>query len=115
MARFVHPMRARLDTDPTVSPDKQHLISPAQIYRPYDRVEKLKHGERFKMEIQLWPGVIVFEEGESLRLEVKGHMITFPENNDISKEGKPTNLNRGLHRIYTSGSSPSQLLLPLCN
>ncbi len=67
------------------------------------------------MEIQLWPGVIVFEEGESLRLEVKGHMITFPENNDISKEGKPTNLNRGLHRIYTSGSSPSQLLLPLCN
>ena len=110
MARFVHPMRARLDTDPTVSPDKQHLISPAQIYRPYDRVEKLKHGERFKMEIQLWPGVIVFEEGESLRLEVKGHMITFPENNDISKEGKPTaelkrNMNERLCVQHISTSS----------
>lgn len=108
-------MRACEPDDPTIAPEYQHLVSPAQIFRKYDKVEKIPMGEIIKMEIQLWPGGIAFEAGETLRFEVKGHMITFPENNDMVQKKRAETLNMGKHYIHTGGIYGSNILLPVCD
>ncbi|PPJ52986.1 hypothetical protein CBER1_11097 [Cercospora berteroae] len=55
------------------------LMGPAYVYHPHTSEQKLAKGEIVELEMSLWPGGIVFDAGEAMRLEVKGGQPILPE------------------------------------
>ena len=47
-------------------------MSDAYVYHPHTRKQLIAAGEVVELDISLWPGGMVFDAGESMRLEVKG-------------------------------------------
>jgi predicted acyl esterase len=76
----------------------------------FDRVEKLKPGEIAEVQIDLFPIGMIFYPGEQLRFVISSK-------NDLGAimPGTPgyTPENKGQHMIYTGGSYPSYLQLPV--
>jgi uncharacterized protein len=101
----------RIERDPELSVEQAALLSPADVWHPHDSEDKFPPGGIVCLEIPLWPGGIVFQAGESIRLEVKGHEVTLPEFPDLDRV--PENLNRGHHVIYSGTEYPSSIELPL--
>lgn len=96
---------------PDLSAEQCAMIAPADIYRAHDKEEKISPGEMVRLEIPLWPSGIVFQAGEQLRLEVKGHEVTLPEFPDLYRV--PKNLNSGRHVVYSGVDCPSSIVVPL--
>ena len=101
----------RLEKDPNLSVEQSLKLFPADVWHPHDREDKIPPGEVVCLEIALWPGGIVFQAGESIRLEIKGHEVTLPEFPALDRV--PTNLNRGHHLVHSGSDYPSSILLPL--
>jgi predicted acyl esterase len=73
---------------------------------------KVSPGQIVETDIEIWPSGTHFEAGETLRLRIQGR--------DVFRVAKPLlyarhedTVNRGTHRIWTGGATPSWLQLPL--
>lgn len=87
------------------------MLAPATAWHPHDAEEKILPGQVVCLDISLWPSGIIFDAGESIRLEIKGHEVTLPEFPAL--ERVPKNLNRGKHVVHTGREYPSSLTLSL--
>ena len=97
--------------EPGLSDAMQARKDPTELWFPHDESEKVPPGEVVELDIAIWPGGIVFEAGETLRLEVKGHDPILPEYGPLYHN--IPNLNRGRHKIHTGGKHQSTLTVPL--
>ena len=100
-----------LGQDPRLTSGQAAMLAPAEAWHPHDREDKVGPRQIVCLAIPLWPSGIVFEAGESIRLEVKGHEVTLPEFPALSQA--PKNLNRGRHVIHTGANYPSSIVLSL--
>jgi uncharacterized protein len=100
-----------LRTDPNLSAEQVAMLAPAVAWHPHDKEEKISPGQVVCLEIPLWPSGIIFDAGESIRLEVKGHEVTLPEFPALYRAAK--NLNCGKHVIHTGPEHPSSMVLSL--
>lgn len=100
-----------LGVEPGLTKEQLQSKTPAELWFPHDKSEKIPPGNVVKLEIPIWPGGITFEAGESIRLEVKGHDPLFPEHAPLYR--LPKNQNKGRHVVHTGGEYPASLLLPL--
>jgi predicted acyl esterase len=103
--------RQVMPRDPELSAEQSQVLYPAEIWHPHDDEVKICPGDIVCLEIPLWPSGIIFQAGESMRLEVKGHEVTLPEFPALDRV--PTNLNRGRHVVYCGKEYPSSIVLPL--
>lgn len=97
--------------DPTLNDDQKAKMDPTEVWYPHYESLKVPPGEIVELDIGIWPGGIVFDEGESLRLEIKGHDPILPEYAPLHRN--VPNLNKGKHKIYTGQQYQSSILLPL--
>lgn len=86
-------------------------MGPAYVYHPHTSRRPLSPGEVVGLEISLWPGGMVFDAGESMRLEVKGRLPIMPEFEGLDRQ--TVNHNVGRHRVHTGGDYESQLYVSL--
>ena len=101
----------RIEQDPELSPDAESMLYPANVWHPHDSEDKIPPGQIVCLEIPLWPSGVIFQPGESIRLEVKGHEVNLPEFPVLDRV--PVNLNQGRHVIYSGAAHPSSIILPL--
>ena len=97
--------------EPGLTAEQSRVLYPAEIWHTFQDEEKVTPGEIVRLEIPLWPSGMIFNAGESMRLEVKGHEVTLPEFPALDRV--PTNLNRGMHIIHSGKDYPSCLIVPL--
>lgn len=97
--------------EPGLSDEMRARKDPTELWYPHYESLKVQPGIVVELDIAIWPGGIVFEEGESLRFEVKGHDPILPEYPPLFKS--LTNLNVGKHRIHTGPKFQSSITLPL--
>jgi predicted acyl esterase len=102
-----------LGTDPTLNKEQTVMLAPAVAWHPHNLEDKIPPGEIVCLDIPLWPSGIIFEAGESIRLEIKGHEVTLPEFPALDRV--PRNLNRGKHVIHTGPDHPSSIVLSLAS
>ncbi|KAH6951211.1 Alpha/Beta hydrolase protein [Ilyonectria sp. MPI-CAGE-AT-0026] len=100
-----------LGIEPGLTEEQNRSKTPAELWFPHDKSDKVPRGEVVKLEIPIWPGGIAFEAGESIRLEIKGHDPLFPEHAPLYR--LPKNQNKGRHVVHTGGEHRASLLLPL--
>jgi len=86
-------------------------------YRPWHRHDEeqlLKPGEIVPVEVEIWPTSIVLEPGHRLVLEINAQDEgeTLPFRHDDPQD-RPAARFAGEYTIYTGGSYPSSLLLPI--
>ncbi|GLB10313.1 hypothetical protein AtubIFM57258_006716 [Aspergillus tubingensis] len=103
--------RAATTEEPDILESRRENQEPTELFFPHDKSEKIPSGEVVELRIPIWAGGIAFDEGESLRLEIKGHDPILPEYPAL-REG-PKNLNRGRHVVHTGGKHQSSLIVPL--
>ncbi|KAH8886239.1 alpha/beta-hydrolase [Thozetella sp. PMI_491] len=101
----------QLSKDPTLTEEQTAMQAPAVAWHPHDSEDKIPAGQIVCLDIPLWPSGIIFEPGEYIRLEIKGHEVTLPEFPALDRV--PGNLNRGTHVIHTGSDYPSCITLPL--
>lgn len=103
----------KLGSDPSLTKDQSNKLAPATAWHPHDVEEKIPPGQVVCLDIPLGPLGIIFDTGESIRLEIKGHEVTLPEFPAPKRACK--NLNRGKHVVHTGGEHPSSLTLSLAS
>lgn len=97
--------------DPRLTPEQSQLLAPASTFHPHTREDKIPPGQIVCLDIPLWPTGIIFEAGESIRFEVKGHEVTLPEFPALYRV--PKNLNWGKHTVHCGPEYPSSITLSL--
>jgi uncharacterized protein len=103
----------QLSADPTLTEEQTAMLAPAVAWHPHDSEDKIPPGQVICLDIPLWPSGIIFEAGESIRLEIKGHEVTLPEFPALDRV--PENLNRGKHVVHTGPEYPSSIVLSLAS
>ncbi|KAJ5701960.1 hypothetical protein N7488_009508 [Penicillium malachiteum] len=103
--------RAATTEEPDMLESRKENQEPTELFFPHDKSEKVPPGQVVELKIPIWAGGIVFDEGESLRLEIKGHDPILPEYPALRKG--PKNLNKGRHVVHTGGEFLSTLTVPL--
>ncbi|KAI1610764.1 Alpha/Beta hydrolase protein [Exophiala viscosa] len=103
----------QVGADPNLSEEQTAMLAPAVAWHPHDSEDKTLPGQIVCLDIPLWPAGIIFEAGESIRLEIKGHEVTLPEFPALDRV--PGNLNRGKHIVYTGPEYPSSIVLSLAS
>jgi uncharacterized protein len=98
-------------SEPGLTDEHRRLLSEGYVYHPHDREEKLQRNEVVELDIMIWPGGIIFDPGESMRLEIKGVPTVQPEFD--GQEERLRNYNVGRHVIHTGGKYASVLSVPL--
>lgn len=96
--------------DPSLSNEMRARRDPTEIWYPHDKEEKVPPGETVELEIGIWPGGIVFDEGESIRLEIKGHDPIQPDYAPLRRN--IPNLNVGKHHVHTGGNFVGEIIFP---
>ena len=99
--------------DPTLTAEQTAMLAPAVAWHSHDSEDKIPPGRIVCLDIPLWPSGIIFEPGESIRLEIKGHEVTLPEFPALDRV--PGNLNRGRHVVHTGPECPSSIVLSLAS
>lgn len=97
--------------DPSLSDEVKTRRDPTEVWYPHYDSQKVPWGEVVELDIGIWPGGIRFDEGESLRLEIKGHDPILPEYAPLHRN--VPNLNVGKHRVHTGPECLSHITLPL--
>ncbi|KAJ5627313.1 alpha/beta-hydrolase [Penicillium herquei] len=103
--------RAATTEEPDMLESSKENQEPTELFFPHDKSEKVPPGQVVELKIPIWAGGIVFDEGESLRLEIKGHDPILPEYPALRKG--PKNLNKGRHVVHTGGEFLSTLTVPV--
>lgn len=93
--------------EPGLTQEQRKLMSEGYVYHPHDRVDKLQRNQIVELDITIWPGGIIFDPGESLRLEIKGVPTIQPEFD--GQVERTRNHNVGRHIIHTGGQYRSAL------
>jgi predicted acyl esterase len=108
--------------EPGLSEEKRALKDPTELWYPHYESHTIPAGEVVELDIALWPGGIIFERGESLRFEVKGHNPILPDvpilPESMKRElfatmGDSKDLNVGRHNVHTGPNYRSSITLPL--
>ncbi|PON28986.1 hypothetical protein TGAM01_v202094 [Trichoderma gamsii] len=97
--------------DPYLTDEMRLRQTPTELWYPHYKSEKIPTGQVVELDIAIWPGGIVFEAGESLRFEVKGHEPIFPEFEPLLQTQET--LNVGRHIVHTGPNYCSQIIVPL--
>lgn len=97
--------------EPSLNEEHRKLLSEGYVYHPHDHEEKLQKNQIVELDIGIWPGGIIFDPGESLRLEVKGFTTVHIEFDGQAERTK--NHNIGRHVIHTGGQYRSSLRVAL--
>lgn len=97
--------------EPDYPSEKLALMSKAYVWHPHNKEEKFESNKIVKLDISLWAGGMIFDAGESMRLDILGHEPRIPEFDGLDKMLK--NFNVGRHQVYTGGKYPSSLLIAL--
>lgn len=103
----------RLGADPNLTKEQTMMLAPAVAWHPHDSEDKIPPGQIVCLDIPLWPSGIIFEPGESIRVEIKGHEVTLPEFPALDRV--PRNLNCGKHVVHTGAEYPSSIVLSLAS
>lgn len=98
-------------SEPGLTEEQRKLLSEGYVYHPHDREDKLQRNQIVELDITIWPGGIIFDPGESMRLEIKGVATIKPEWDGQFERTK--NYNVGRHVIHTGGQYKSALYVPL--
>lgn len=72
--------------------------------------ELIPVGNVVRLEIGLWPGGMIFEEGESLVFKISGHWMTLAEYPHL--RGQFSTQNKGMHHVHLGGPNASYILVP---
>jgi uncharacterized protein len=99
--------------EPGLSDAKRALKDPTELWYPHYESHKVPAGEVVELDVALWPGGIVFEAGESLRFEVKGHNPILPLAEIPLAKRQVKNQNVGRHNVHTGPEYRSSITLPL--
>jgi predicted acyl esterase len=85
------------------------LSLPYRPYHSHDERQWLKPGERARVEVEIWPTCMVFRKGHRIRLDIQ------PRDGVGSAPYThySADYNVGMNTIFTGGSTPSHLLLPV--
>ncbi|KAF4815256.1 Cocaine esterase [Colletotrichum siamense] len=97
--------------EPGLTDEMRARKNPTELWYPHYESQKVVPGDVVELDIAIWPGGIVFEEGESLRFEIKGHDPILPEYPPLFESLE--NLNIGKHNVHCGPSFPSYVMLPL--
>ncbi|KAJ0418326.1 Alpha/Beta hydrolase protein [Aspergillus carlsbadensis] len=89
----------------------QTLSKPHYIQHEHLREDKIEKGKIVKIETSIWPGGIIFEEGERLVFKVSGHPMYLAEFPTLRGQFKAQNTGR--HYIRIGGASGSFITVPL--
>ncbi|HTV78345.1 MAG TPA: CocE/NonD family hydrolase [Steroidobacteraceae bacterium] len=73
---------------------------------------KVRPGEIVGTDIEIWPTGTHFDAGETLRLRIQGRDV-YPAPKPLLYARHEATVNRGRHRIWTGGQTPSWLQLPV--
>ncbi|KAG9501988.1 hypothetical protein J7337_007696 [Fusarium musae] len=93
-------------------PDEyEKLIEPAYVYHPHTATQPLRRDQIVELDISLWPGGIIFDPGESMRLEFAGQGQILQDLDSVNEH--LVNYNVGRHRPHTGGEYEYQLLVNL--
>ncbi|RBR05211.1 hypothetical protein FVER53590_12348 [Fusarium verticillioides] len=96
----------------TMGPDEyEKLMDPAYVYHPHTATQPLRRDQIVELDISLWPGGIIFDPGESMRLEFAGQGQILQDLDGVNEDLVKYNLGR--HRLHTGGEYESQLLVNL--
>ncbi|USP80415.1 CocE/NonD hydrolase [Curvularia clavata] len=99
------------EEEPGLTASQRALLSPAYVYHPLDREEKISPGQVVELEIGIWPGGMIFDSDESLSFEIKGFFAIRPEFENLLDMME--NHNKGTQRVHCGGEYPSSLLVAL--
>ncbi|KAJ4996569.1 hypothetical protein K4K48_008328 [Colletotrichum sp. SAR 10_66] len=97
--------------EPGLTDEMRTRKNPTELWYPHYESQKVVPGDVVELDIAIWPSGIVFEEGESLRFEIKGHDPILPEYPPLFESLE--NLNVGKHNVHCGPSFPSYVMLPL--
>ncbi|KAK5047451.1 hypothetical protein LTR84_006547 [Exophiala bonariae] len=84
---------------------KPHYISHAHLVE-----ERIRRGSVVRVETSIWPGGIIFENGEYLVIKVSGHPMYLAEFPTLRGAFKANN--KGLHKVWIGGESASHFVVP---
>ncbi|KAF5580074.1 acylase diesterase [Fusarium pseudoanthophilum] len=95
-----------------LGPDEYNkLMGPAYVYHPHTATQPLRRDQIVELDISLWPGGIIFDAGESMRLEFAGQGQVLQDFDGVNEH--LVNYNVGRHRLHTGGGYESQFLVNL--
>ena len=97
--------------EPGLSSAMRAKKDPTELWFPHSESKKVPKGQVVELNIAIWPGGMIFEAGETLRLEVKGHDPILPEYGPLYRN--IPNLNVGKHWVHTGAVYQSSLTVPL--
>ena len=97
--------------EPGLDSQQRNLLSEGYVWHPHDREQKVSKGEIAQLNIGLWAGGIVFDEGESMSLEIRGSSPLVPEYEGLEDTTGASNV--GYHFIHTGGEHASNLRVAL--
>lgn len=86
-------------------------MGPAYVYHPHTATQPLRRDQVVELEISLWPGGIIFDAGESMRLEFAGRVQILQDFDGVNEH--VVNYNVGRHRLHTGAGYESQFLVNL--
>ena len=95
---------------------------PGRPYHPHDEVQKLKPGEIYEVDVEIWPTSIVIPKGWRLALTIGGKDFERPEATTFMKgsglflhtdpDDRPAAEFGGTSTIHSGARFPSHLLMP---
>ncbi|GFZ47212.1 hypothetical protein JCM24511_04955 [Saitozyma sp. JCM 24511] len=90
--------------------DPAKSIHPQYPFHPHDRIEKVNPGTIVRLEIGIWVMGILYEAGESIRVDIMA-------SNPLWQELSETTLmdNKGVHKVHFGGEHPSCIILPFAD
>ena len=91
-------------------------ITPAagsnEFFYQHDRRASITRGTVVALDITLWPIGMTFTQGEGIMLRIAGHDMCLPETEHI-RPVRATDMNKGVHMVYTGGEFSSYLVIPV--
>lgn len=82
-------------------------------FHPHDEVQKIPKGEVVELEIGIWSGATHFEAGETLSVQIFGHISLNPELEHLNRPRPAEQKNHGKHNVHVGGKYESRIILPI--
>lgn len=88
----------------------ESLSKPHWPVHDHKKEYRIPPGDIIRLEVGIWPGGMIFSEGESLSFKVSGHWMTLAEYPWLRGTHEP--LNKGQHHVHIGGKYDSHVVLP---
>lgn len=86
------------------------LSKPHYLQHKHESEEKITPGSVVRIETSIWPGGIIFDEGESMMFKVSGHPMYLAEFPTL--RGQFDTRNVGNHKVHIGGPEASYIEVP---